>query len=104
LNAFGLALSHELDGEPVSVTVFAPGGIATEMTSGDRFASLRGWLAPVDVTARAALRAMKRRTRLAVPGFVNQLGAFLFRFVPRGLVMAQLANTYRKALLTAGKG
>lgn len=103
LNAFGLALAHELEGEPVSLTVFAPGGIATEMTSGDRFSTLRGWLAPVDVTARAGLRALKSRTRLAVPGFMNQLGLFAFRFVPRSLVMGQLANTYKKALLASGK-
>jgi short-subunit dehydrogenase len=103
LNAFGLALAHELEGEPLSLTVFAPGGIATEMTSGDRFSALRGWLAPVDVTARAGLLAMRNRRRLAVPGFLNQLGAFAFRFLPRSLVMGQLANTYRKALVSAGK-
>jgi len=103
LNSFGLALAHELEGQPVSLTVFAPGGIATEMTSGERFSKLRGWLAPVDVTARAGLQAMKKRRLLAVPGFMNQLGLFAFRFVPRRFVMGQLASTYRKALIAAGK-
>jgi short-subunit dehydrogenase len=102
LNSFGTALAHELEGQPVSMTVFAPGGIQTEMTSGERFAALRSWLAPVDVTARAAIRAMQRREHLAVPGFVNQLGLFAFRFVPRRFAMGQVAATYRKALLAAG--
>lgn len=102
LNSFGLALSHELEGQPLSLTVFAPGGIQTEMTSGERFTTLRSWLAPVDVTATAAIAAMKQRKRLAVPGFLNQLGVFAFRFVPRSFAMGQLANTYRKALLASG--
>lgn len=102
LNSFGTALAHELEGQPVSMTVFAPGGIQTEMTSGERFATLRGWLAPADVTARAALRAMQKREHLAVPGFLNQLGVFAFRFVPRRFAMGQLAANYRKALLAAG--
>jgi short-subunit dehydrogenase len=102
LNSFGTALAHELEGQPLSMTVFAPGGIQTEMTAGERFTTLRQWLAPVDETARAALVAMKRRERLAVPGFLNQLGVFAFRFVPRRFAMGQLAANYRKALLAAG--
>ncbi|MBL8936168.1 MAG: SDR family NAD(P)-dependent oxidoreductase [Archangium sp.] len=104
LNSFGTALAHELEGHPLSMTVFAPGGIATEMTSGERFSTLRSWLAPVGETARAAIKAMKNREHLAVPGFVNQLGMLAFRFVPRRFAMGQLASTYRKALAaSAGK-
>ena len=102
LNSFGTALAHELEGHPVSLTVFAPGGIQTEMTSGEKFSTLTKWLAPADVTARAGLKAMRKRERLAVPGFLNQLGAFTFRFVPRRFAMGQLASTYRKALLDSG--
>ena len=104
LNSFGTALAHELEGHPLSMTVFAPGRIATEMTSGERFSTLRSWLAPVGETARAAIKAMKNREHLAVPGFVNQLGMLAFRFVPRRFAMGQLASTYRKALAaSAGK-
>lgn len=102
LNSFGMALAHELEGHPLSLTVFAPGGIQTEMTSGDRFSTLTKWLAPVGVTATAGLEAMKKRRLLAVPGFLNQLGLFAFRFVPRSFAIGQLASTYRKALLDAG--
>jgi uncharacterized protein len=98
LTAFGTALAHELEGTKVSVTVFAPGGIATEMTSGNRFETLRGWLAPVEVVADAAVAALSSRVPLYVQGFTNRLGLFAFRFLPRRLVMGQLGNTYRKAL------
>lgn len=101
LTAFGTALAHELSGTNISVTVFAPGGIATEMTSGDKFESLRGWLAPVGDVADEALAALRSRQPLYVQGFMNRLGLFAFRFLPRNLVMGQLSRTYRKALTDA---
>lgn len=103
LTAFGTALAHELRGSAISVTVFAPGGIATEMTSGDRFESLRGWLAPVDAVAREALQALRAREPLYVQGFLNRLGLFAFRFLPRNLVMGQVGKQYRKALADEAK-
>jgi hypothetical protein len=103
LTAFGTALAHELKGSPISVTVFAPGGIVTEMTSGDRFESLRGWLAPVDSVAREAIAALKSRQPLVVQGFMNRLGFFFFRFLPRNVVMGGLSRTYRKALADDAK-
>lgn len=103
LTAFGTALAHELRGSPISVTVFAPGGIATEMTSGDRFESLRGWLAPVGDVAKEALDALAGRQPLHVQGFLNRFGLFAFRFLPRNLVMGQVGRQYRKALAEEAK-
>lgn len=101
LVAFGTALAHELRGSHVSVTVFAPGGIATEQTAGARFNSLRAWLAPVDTVALEALAALRGREPLYVQGFLNRLGFFAFRFLPRNLVMWMLSREYRKALALA---
>ncbi|MBL8909166.1 MAG: SDR family NAD(P)-dependent oxidoreductase [Archangium sp.] len=101
LTAFGTALAHELKGSPISVTVFAPGGIATEMTAGDKFGSLRGWLAPVESVAAEAVAALESRPPLWVQGFSNRMGLFLARLVPRNLFLGQLARTYRKALADA---
>ncbi len=98
LTAFGTALAHELRGSNISVTVFAPGGIATEMTSGDRFEKLRRWLAPVEAVALEALAALESRQPLYVQGFMNRLGLFAFRFLPRNLVMGQVGKQYRAAL------
>lgn len=104
LVAYGTALAHELRGSKVSVTVFAPGGIATEQTSGERFNTLRGWLAPVDSVALEALGALRARPSLHVQGFLNRLGFLLMRFVPRDLSMYLVSREYRKALQAAGVG
>lgn len=98
LTAFGTALAHELRGSQVSLTVFAPGGIATEQTAGARFDSLRAWLAPVDAVALEALAALRSRDSLYVQGLLNRVGFFFFRFLPRDLVMWGLSREYRKAL------
>lgn len=103
LTAFGTALAHELVGTGVSLTVFAPGGIATEMTAGERFGPLRGWLAPADEVAREAIGALRARPPLHVQGFLNQLGNLAFRFLPRSFVMGQVARQYRKALEATAK-
>ena len=98
LIAFGTALSHELRDTNLSVGLFAPGGIATEMTSGDNFKPLSRWLAPVDEVAEEGVRALSSKATLVVPGFLNRLGLLLMRFLPRDLAVKQLASTYKNAL------
>lgn len=98
LTSFGTALAHELKGSKVSVSVFAPGGIATEMTAGERFEALSGWLAPVGDVAAEALYTLEAGPVLRAAGFINKLGAFAFRFLPRNFVMGQVGSQYRKAL------
>jgi hypothetical protein len=95
---FGRGLYHELRGKNVSVTTFVPGGIITEMTAGERFGPLRGWLMPVDRCAREAVQGFARRDYLCVPGFTNRLGTMLMRFLPERLLTARVAATYRTAL------
>lgn len=102
LIAYGTALAHELQGSKVSVTVFAPGGIATEQTAGERFNTLRGWLAPVDAVALEALGALRARPSLHIQGFLNRVGFLLMRFIPRDLAMQLVSREYRKALSAAG--
>jgi hypothetical protein len=98
LTAFGSALAHELKGTRVSVTVFAPGGIVTEMTAGEKFQPLAGWLAPAEDVAREAISALELGPVLRAGGFINKLGTFVFRFLPRNLVLSQVGAPYRKAL------
>jgi hypothetical protein len=103
LTAWGTALAHELQGSQVSVQVFAPGGVATEMTSGEKFSTLSNWLAPAHEVAAEAIGALRSGPVLHVPGLTNRLGLFMFRFLPRNLVLKQLASTYRKALTAPPK-
>jgi uncharacterized protein len=104
LIVFGRCLHHELEGKNVSLTTFAPGGIATEMTAGERFAPLGAWwLMPVERCAREALRAFIARRELAFPGFINRLGNVVMRVLPQRFVTATMAATYRSALLKSAR-
>jgi hypothetical protein len=95
---YGLSLHHELEGRNVSVTVFVPGGIRTEMTAGERFGPLRGWLMPVDKCAREALRGFVARRYLHAPGLSNRVSAVAARMLPTRLVAGRVGAAYRNAL------
>jgi hypothetical protein len=96
---YGCSLHHEMAPRGVSVTTFAPGGIITDMTAGERFNSLRGWLMPVDVCARSAVKALQRREYLAVPGFVYRVGSVLTRLLPQRFFTGRVAAQYRRSLV-----
>jgi len=100
---FGRGLHHELEGRSVSVTTFAPGAIATEMTAGERFIPLRGWLMPVEPCAREAVRAFVARREIHLPGLTNRLGSVLIRLLPQRFVTARMAATYRSALIKSAR-
>jgi len=101
---YACGLWHELQGRDVSVTTYAPGGIETEMTDGDRFTPLRRFLMPVGLAASAGLEAFARREYLYVPGLSNRLGASVARMLPRRLLDGWVAGTYRRALQAASRG
>jgi hypothetical protein len=103
LNSWGAAFAQELDGSNVSLSIFAPGGVATEMTAGDKFAPLSRWLAPAEEVAREAIDVLRNGGVLYVPGLMNRLGLFMTRLVPRALLLKQVGETYRKALDEAAR-
>jgi short-subunit dehydrogenase len=102
LNNFGMALAEELVDDPVSVTVFVPGGIATEM--GDKSGLSRKFkkgdvgMMDVDVCARRAVEGLIARERFVVPGALNLFNDFILRFTPRAFAAAMAARIYRDAL------
>ena len=96
---FGMSLYQELRGQNISVTVFSPGGIATEMTTNSGLAAQfenTPFLQSAEECANDALTAMVQRQHVHVPGFLNKAQLLLSRAVPRKLLIA--ANAYRKAL------
>lgn len=98
---YGLSLIEELRGKPVSVTVFSPGGIATEMTHTSGLAvQFEGSavLQSAEQCASEAIRAMKSRRTLYVSGWINRLQVFGARLLPRSLLTFFAGNIYRKAL------
>lgn len=103
LMSFANALAFELENPKFKITVFAPGGIATEMTDGDKFSQLRGWLMPVGQAAKEAIYAMGNKKFSYIPGFTNRLGYRFMRAVPAKFIIKTMSKVYGKALsLTKG--
>jgi len=98
LVAFGSGMWHELQGRNVSLTTYAPPGIVTEMTAGERFVPLRGWLISLDMAAREGITALQRRKYMHIPGIRDRWGSALLRMLPHGFVTGRLAAVYRGAL------
>lgn len=101
---YGCSLFHEARGKNVSVTTFAPGGIATDMTAGARFDSLRTWLMPVDRCAKSAIEGYRRRKYLHVPGVVYKVLAALNNVAPEPFSTGRVAAQYRASLNAAKNG
>jgi short-subunit dehydrogenase len=99
LMAFANALAHEIKSSVLSLTVFAPGGIVTEMTETKEFNDLKGWLMPVKQAAEEGIFALKHRKFNYVPGAMNRFGNIFMKLLPKKLIVGILAKTYRKALL-----
>jgi short-subunit dehydrogenase len=102
LNGYGVALGQELGARGVGVTVFVPGGIATEMgqKSGTARKFKKGDMGMMDADecARVALEGFLARRRFVVPGALNQLSDLLLRFLPRTAAAAMTERIYRGAL------
>jgi hypothetical protein len=99
VTSYGQCLGQEVRHTGVSVTVFAPGGIATEMLDrtglSNRFkAGDLGVMSP-ETCAAPAVRAFIRRKELHVPGLINQTLALAARVLPRGFMAQRTAAMYK---------
>ena len=92
---FGLSLREELAGTGVSVSIFAPGGIKTEMTDIPAMSHLEKNMAPVKDVAMAAIKAYEKTPSLSVPGFQNKIIAFAGKFLSRAFIAKQAAKIYK---------
>jgi len=101
--SFATALGHELKNPRFSITVYTPGGIVSEMTSGESFNDLRSWLMPVDKAAKAGINAFINRKLVYIPGTTNRFGNFFLKFLPKKFVMKRMSGVYGKSLSNAKK-
>jgi len=95
---FGLSLREELKHDGIKVSVFAPGGIKTEMTDIPAMKKLEKDLAPVADVAKAAIKAYDKMPALTVPGTQNKLISIAAKLAPKQFISAQAERIYRKAL------
>jgi hypothetical protein len=103
--SFARALTHEIRNPGFSLSVYAPGGIVTEMTAGENFHDLQGWLMPVKEAAKEGIYAFQNRKSTYVPGLLNRVGGFFMNLLPKKFITGQMSKVYEKALVKAeGKG
>jgi len=98
VTSFGLALREELKDDHIPVTVFCPGGIATEMLE---LSGLSEKFHPGDVgvmdavtCARYAIEAFRNEADLSVPGPSNLVTSFAMKAFPRSLVAKAVRKIY----------
>ncbi|WP_395841491.1 SDR family NAD(P)-dependent oxidoreductase [Archangium violaceum] len=97
--SYGQAMGQEVRHHGVSVTVFAPGGITTELLDkaglSNRFKAGDMGMMSATECATHALRAFVYRKELYVPGLLNQTLALAARLLPRGFLAQRTAVMYR---------
>jgi short-subunit dehydrogenase len=102
VTSYGRGLNQEVRGAGVSVSVFAPGGIATEMmqTSGlsRNFGDDDLGVMTAERCAKHAVQALARRKALYVPGFLNRVLAVAMKLVPHGFVLPMVSRLYAKGV------
>jgi short-subunit dehydrogenase len=106
LNSFSEALSQELRGTGVTLTLSCPGTTATEFAAvaGSQHGRL-GWLlhaAPAAAVAREAYEAMMAGKPLVVHGLPNRAAVQLLRLAPRAAVRAGGAFVNRPRTRSSG--
>jgi short-subunit dehydrogenase len=98
---FARALTHEIKNPRFSLSVYAPGGIVTEMTAGENFHDLQGWLMPVKRAAKEGIYAFQTRKSTYVPGLLNRVGGFFMNLLPSKFITGKMSKVYEKALKKA---
>lgn len=96
LHAFALALREEVREQGVTVGVFAPGGIKTEMTDDPALDHLRGSLSDAENVAKAVIKAYANGDRLTVPGLSNKTMAAAIKVLPQAVIGRAVKRIYSK--------
>jgi len=99
IQAFTEAVYMENKGSGITISSFAPGGIATEMLTKSGLDKKHGLDSPfnmdVNKAARLAVKSFKKKKFLTVPGIMNKLTVVLARLFSRKLVGNLSAQIYK---------
>jgi uncharacterized protein len=102
VTSYGQSLAEEIRDSGVTVSVFAPGGISTEMLDksglSKTFKAGDMGIMSAEECGRRALSGFRCRKRVCVPGALNQVSAAAMKIVPTSLVLGVMGKMYRKAL------
>lgn len=102
ITSYGRALVEELRDEPVSISVFCPGGIATEMIEragmGTKYGKGHPMVMDAERCAELALEGFVAQKPLVIPGGLNKVAALAAKMAPSQLTARLVARDYRGAL------
>ena len=101
--SFATALAHEIKNPHFSLSVYAPGGIVTEMTAGENFHDLQGWLMPVKQAAKEGIYAFQTRKGVLCARLLNRVGGFFMNLLPKKFITGKMSKVYEKSLVKAEK-
>src|SRR4030095_9270105 len=100
VRSFSRGLRYELKKTPISVSCLSPGGIKTNFIERARMPHMQKksdqFSMEPDAVAAIALRGMFSGKSEIIPGFINQVGAFSNRLMPKALVEKFAAGLYVK--------
>ncbi len=100
--SFGEALDEELKGTGVSVTTLCPGPVKTgfqdraDMNDSKLMQNPMNPMITVSEVATQAVAALENKSRLIIPGIMNQILAFMPRLMPRAFVPSMVKNAQAK--------
>jgi uncharacterized protein len=96
--SFSQALSNELNGSGVTVTVLCPGMMATgfQKANNNESPNLKWSVGSAEKVARIGYKGMMKGKVVIIPGIMNQIGANLPRFLPRTFTTSIVRNIQEK--------
>jgi short-subunit dehydrogenase len=99
---FSEAISKELQNSNVSVTTLCPGPTKTEFQQRARMSESKlfksNLVASSESVARIGLEAALKRKRVIIPGFLNRVGIYSSKLLPRPLVMSLINYLHSKGV------
>jgi short-subunit dehydrogenase len=102
VTSLGLAMREELRNTGITVGVFCPGGITTEMSEysglGKTFGPDHSSMMEANACARYAVSAYLSRVDVSIPGASNWVASMAQRMLPRTLLTRAVERIYRNAL------
>ena len=102
VTSYGRGLATELKGTGVSVSVYTPGGVNTELIESSglsrQFSPDSVGMMNCDVAARVGLNALVNRKALSIPGALNHFLALAFKLLPHGMLLPRIGATYAGGL------
>lgn len=97
---FSEAVSKELQGSNVSVTTLCPGPTKTEFQKRASMGASKWFksnlVASSESVARIGLEAALKRKRVIIPGFLNRVGIYSSKFLPRGFIISTVKYLHSK--------